>query len=176
MGCDTVKEKLEDKIMNYRLKRMAIQIEKEKQLKILSELEGQNIERPEVPDYIDPDFGKFIPNNQDDKSDEQKNDKEENINEDKNDKIVENKNDNIVDNKKDNIADIKTITNNNLFNNQINVANDENKELLSPDESKVKKKKKKRKKKKKKKKISNDVIDPNQKTQNSSIENNNQNN
>ena len=43
MGCSGAKEKLEDKMMLIKLKRMEIQMEKEKELKKLSEMEGRPI-------------------------------------------------------------------------------------------------------------------------------------
>ena len=58
MGCSGTKEKLEDKIMLIKLARMEIQMEKEKELKKLSEMEGKPVKRVLVPDYIDPVFAK----------------------------------------------------------------------------------------------------------------------
>ena len=58
MGCGTAREKLEDKMMVYKLERMEIQMEKEKELKKLAEIEGHTIERNRIPDYIDPQFAK----------------------------------------------------------------------------------------------------------------------
>ena len=58
MGCGGAKEKLEDQMMLMKLKRMEIQMEKEKELKKLSEMEGKPIQRGIIPDYIDPVFAK----------------------------------------------------------------------------------------------------------------------
>ncbi len=58
MGCAGEKAKLEDKIMLMKLERMEVQMEKEKQLKKLSELEGHEIKRNHIPDYIDPKFAR----------------------------------------------------------------------------------------------------------------------
>ena len=58
MGCGDAKEKLEDQMMLVKLARMEIQMEKEKELKKLSEMEGKPIKRGMVPDYIDPVFAK----------------------------------------------------------------------------------------------------------------------
>ena len=58
MGCSGTKEKLEDKMMLIKLARMEIQMEKEKELKKLSEMEGKPVQRVIVPDYIDPVFAK----------------------------------------------------------------------------------------------------------------------
>ena len=58
MGCSGAKEKLEDQMMLMKLQRMEIQMEKEKELKKLSEMEGKPIQRGVIPDYIDPVFAK----------------------------------------------------------------------------------------------------------------------
>ena len=58
MGCGTPQEKLEDQMMAYKLERMDVQMQKEKELKKLAEIEGHVIERGHVPDYIDPEFAK----------------------------------------------------------------------------------------------------------------------
>ena len=58
MGCGSAREKLEDEMMVYKLERMEIQMEKEKELKKLAEIEGHTIERNFIPDYIDPEFAK----------------------------------------------------------------------------------------------------------------------
>ena len=58
MGCAGAREKIEDKMMLMKLERMEIQMEKEKELKKLAELEGHTIKRSHVPDYIDPKFAK----------------------------------------------------------------------------------------------------------------------
>ena len=58
MGCGTAREKLEDEMMVYKLERMEIQMQKEKELKKLAEIEGHTIERHQIPDYIDPQFAK----------------------------------------------------------------------------------------------------------------------
>ena len=58
MGCSTTREKIEDKMMVYKLERMEIQMEKEKELKKLAEIEGHTVERHHIPDYIDPDFAR----------------------------------------------------------------------------------------------------------------------
>ena len=58
MGCGSPREKIEDEMMVYKLERMAIQMEKEKELQKLAEIEGHAIERNIIPDYIDPEFAK----------------------------------------------------------------------------------------------------------------------
>jgi len=52
MGCSNPKENLEDQIMIIKLKRIAIQMEREKNLKILSEIEGRNIDDDNLPEYL----------------------------------------------------------------------------------------------------------------------------
>ena len=52
MGCSSPKENLEDQIMILKLKRVAIQMEREKNLKILSEIEGRNIDDNNLPEYL----------------------------------------------------------------------------------------------------------------------------
>ena len=82
MGCGSAREKIEDKMMVYKLERMEIQMEKEKELKKLAEIEGHTIERHKIPDYIDPEFAKerkLYENNKDDdksKKKDKKSDKE----------------------------------------------------------------------------------------------------
>ena len=58
MGCGSAREKIEDEMMVYKLERMEIQMQKEKELKKLAEIEGHTIERKKIPDYIDPEFAK----------------------------------------------------------------------------------------------------------------------
>ena len=58
MGCAGEREKIEDKMMLMKLERMEVQMEKEKELKKLSELEGHKIKRKQIPDYIDPTFAR----------------------------------------------------------------------------------------------------------------------
>ena len=53
MGCSNPREDLEDQIMLIRLKRMNIQMEKEKQCKKLSEIEGKNINLDNLSCYLD---------------------------------------------------------------------------------------------------------------------------
>ena len=52
MGCGNTREDIEDKIMVIRLKRTNIQLEREKNLKILSELEGYPINMDNLADYL----------------------------------------------------------------------------------------------------------------------------
>ena len=58
MGCAGEREKIEDKMMLMKLERMEVQMEKEKELKKLSEIEGHTIKRQQIPDYIDPAFAR----------------------------------------------------------------------------------------------------------------------
>ena len=52
MGCSNPKENLVDQIMVLKLKRIVIQMEREKNLKILSEIEGRNIDDNNLPEYL----------------------------------------------------------------------------------------------------------------------------
>ena len=75
MGCGSAREKIEDEMMVYKLERMEVQMEKEKELKKLAEIEGHTIERHKIPDYIDPEFAKerkLYEENNDDKSKKKK--------------------------------------------------------------------------------------------------------
>ena len=56
MGCGAAKEKLEDEMTLMKLERLEIKMERETELKKLAELEGCPIQKPIVPDYIDPKF------------------------------------------------------------------------------------------------------------------------
>ena len=58
MGCAGEREKIEDKMMLMKLERMEVQMEKEKELKKLSDIEGHTIKGGYIPDYIDPKFAK----------------------------------------------------------------------------------------------------------------------
>ena len=58
MGASNSKKDIEDRMMLLKLKRMEIQVEKEKELKKLSELEGSPIKQTIIPDYIDHEFAK----------------------------------------------------------------------------------------------------------------------
>ena len=52
MGCSSPKEDLEDEIMVITLKRVKIQKEREKQLKVLSDLEGYPINAENLAEYL----------------------------------------------------------------------------------------------------------------------------
>ena len=58
MGCSGPREKLEDQMMVMKLERMEVQMEREKQLKKLSEMDGRKIQKNNIPDYIDPEFAR----------------------------------------------------------------------------------------------------------------------
>ena len=58
MGGSSSRQDIENQMSLIKLQRMEIQVEKEKALKKLSEMEGGQIQRSEVPDYIDPAFAK----------------------------------------------------------------------------------------------------------------------
>ena len=81
MGCGSPREQLENKMLAYKLERFEIQMEKQKELKKLAEIEGHCIERAKVLDYIDPLFARekkiYIESNGGDKS-KKNEDKEKN--------------------------------------------------------------------------------------------------
>ena len=58
MGCSNSREKIEDQMMQIKLKRMEIQMERQNRIKELSEMEGRKICYKDIPDYIDPRFAK----------------------------------------------------------------------------------------------------------------------
>ena len=58
MGCSDDKQKIQEQITLLKLERMKIQTQKDKELKKLSEIEGKELKRICVPDYVDPEFAK----------------------------------------------------------------------------------------------------------------------
>ena len=52
MGCISPRENLEDQIMIIKIKKVAIQMERENYLKILSEIEGRKINEDNFPEYL----------------------------------------------------------------------------------------------------------------------------
>ena len=58
MGCEMTREKLEDKMIEIKLRRMEIVMEKDKELKNLAQMLGKSVKKTYIPDYIDPKFAK----------------------------------------------------------------------------------------------------------------------
>ena len=58
MGCAGDVQAVKDQILLLKLKRMEVQMEKEKEIKKLSDIEGRPIKMGNIPDYIDPEFAK----------------------------------------------------------------------------------------------------------------------
>ena len=56
MGCGTAQEKLEDEMLNLKISRIELQMERYKQIQMLKETQGKEIITPKIPDYIDPKF------------------------------------------------------------------------------------------------------------------------
>ena len=56
MGCGNTKEKIEDQMMKMEMNRIEVQMERMKNLQLLKEMEGTEIKRPIIPDYIDQEF------------------------------------------------------------------------------------------------------------------------
>ena len=52
MGCEELREKIEDEMIAIKLERVGIQIERKKQIKLLEEIDGRRIKEPKIPDYI----------------------------------------------------------------------------------------------------------------------------
>ena len=95
MGSSSPKKDIENQMSLLKLERMEIQVEKEKALKKLSDIEGTSIKGAKIPDYIDPIFAKknnIYTNNDDIKKnkknskDKKHNDKNKKSNKDKKDK------------------------------------------------------------------------------------------
>ena len=58
MGCTTPKEKIEDQMMQIKMLRIEIQMERENKVNQLSQMDGRKITYQHIPDYIDPEFAK----------------------------------------------------------------------------------------------------------------------
>lgn len=74
MGCATVREKIESKMMMLKLEKEEIITEREERIKELQQLTGEVVKRKEIPDYLDKDALKHLTQNHNDK--EKKNKKE----------------------------------------------------------------------------------------------------
>ena len=53
MGCGDAKEKIENVMVKMKMERVEIQMERQKQLKLLKDIDGINIKVKTIPDYID---------------------------------------------------------------------------------------------------------------------------
>ena len=58
MGTSSSREEIENQMSLIKLKRMEIQVQKEKELKKLADIDGTAVKGNQVPDYIDPEFAK----------------------------------------------------------------------------------------------------------------------
>ena len=56
MGCGNAQEKLEDEMLDLKISRIELQMERYKQVQLLKEKQGKDINIPKIPDYIDPKF------------------------------------------------------------------------------------------------------------------------
>ena len=76
-----------------KLERMEVQMEKEKELKKLSEMEGHTIKRQQIPDYIDPAFAreKQLYDDDEEIGDKKTDDAKKDKNKDKKSKMGKNK-------------------------------------------------------------------------------------
>ena len=53
MGCGDAKEKIENEMVKMKMERVEIQMERQKQLKLLKDIDGIDIKVKKIPDYID---------------------------------------------------------------------------------------------------------------------------
>ena len=53
MGCGDAKEKIENEMVKMKMERIEVQMERQKQLKLLKDIDGCEIKAPNIPDYID---------------------------------------------------------------------------------------------------------------------------
>ena len=56
MGCGTSKEKIENEMIQMKMARSEIQMERFNQMKLLKEIDGTELKAPIIPDYIDENF------------------------------------------------------------------------------------------------------------------------
>ena len=56
MGCTSDREKIEDQMMQIKLIRMEIQMERENKINQLAQMDGRKIKYKNIPDYIDQKF------------------------------------------------------------------------------------------------------------------------
>ena len=56
MGCGNSKEKLEDEMLDLKISRIEVQMERYNQMQLLKEKNGINVKSPDIPDYLDPKF------------------------------------------------------------------------------------------------------------------------
>ena len=56
MGCGNPKEKVEYEMMKMKMARIELQMERQKQLEKLKNIEGKEMKTPEIPDSIDQNF------------------------------------------------------------------------------------------------------------------------
>ena len=56
MGCSDPREKLEDEMMKMKMARIELQMQRYNQLKLLKDIDGQEVTTPVIPDYIDQQF------------------------------------------------------------------------------------------------------------------------
>lgn len=82
MGCTSDREKIEDQMMQIKLNRMEIQMERENKINQLSQMDGRKIKYKNIPDYIDQKFAiekKIYSGNIDELTEELSKEKKENI-------------------------------------------------------------------------------------------------
>ena len=52
MGCGNVREKIENEMIEMKMERTKIQMERRNNIKLLEEIDGRKIKRPIIPDFI----------------------------------------------------------------------------------------------------------------------------
>ena len=53
MGCGDPREKVENEMVKMKMERIVIQMERQKQLKLLKDIDGVELNIQKIPDYID---------------------------------------------------------------------------------------------------------------------------
>ena len=56
MGCGNSREKLENEMLDLKISRIEVQMERYKQMQLLKEKNGVEVKSPEIPDYLDQKF------------------------------------------------------------------------------------------------------------------------
>ena len=54
MGCSNTKEKIENEIIEMKMERVRVQMERRNNIKLLEDIDGRKIKEPSIPDYLCP--------------------------------------------------------------------------------------------------------------------------
>ena len=52
MGCTSNKEKIENEMIEMKLERVRVQMERRNNIKLLEDIDGRKIKEPSIPDYL----------------------------------------------------------------------------------------------------------------------------